>query len=125
MSWWSNLTGAVVKDEHWLLQEVAKGWQLLKNVGHTAEVDIVGIHQWIIDHQTQIDALFKTALEAVAIGGAVAPPPFKAAAAAATIALDASQAAIDKLSASVIDGTTPLSLAVTTYQAVKATQTAV
>ena len=125
MNWFTTAEADTKKAEQWVVAEFGKGWQLLQTVGRTADVDILGIHDWIVNHQAQLQALTQVALKAATVAGVVAPPQFKPAVMAATLALNASQAAINSLSASIIDGSTPLSLAESTYHTVKDASSAV
>lgn len=112
------------KDEQWVISEITKGWQLLQNVGHTAEVDIENIFTWVQTHQSSIIAILQKALSAAGMIG-LAIPQAAPAVAAATVAIDAATVAVDTLSKAVVAGSTPLSTAVNAYHAVKAAQSAV
>jgi hypothetical protein len=115
---------AIAKDEQWVLAEFTKGWSLLQTVGHTAEVDIEHIFGWIQSHQGDILKIFHDALGVLAsVGGLV--PGIGPEIVIATTAINAATAGINILAKAVIAGSTPLSVAVNAYHAVKDAQTAV
>lgn len=124
MSWWTNIVSTVQKDEKWVAAELAKGWHLLQSVGHTIQVDAVGIENWLNNNHSSTVALFKGALTAIEAVGSVLPQSAPAVA-IATTAIDAATAAVDAISKSVLAGPTPLSTLVNGYHAVKDAQNAV
>lgn len=122
-SFLQNLEAGFQKDEQWVIAEITKGWQLLRTVGHTTDVDIQNIFTWIQAHHATILGVFQGALTAAATLGSIVPGGTPAVA-AATLAIDAATAAIDSLSKTVVAGSTPLSTIVNAYHAVKTASSA-
>jgi hypothetical protein len=122
-----KLEAGFQKDEAWVIAEFTKGWQLLQSVGHTLAVDIQGIFAWVQAHQASLLAIFQQALQAIGILSATIPGggAAGAAVAAAITAINAATATVNVLGKAVINGSTPLSTAVSAYHAVKDAQTAV
>ena len=121
------LNQKVQTTEAWVVNEIAKGWHLLQTVGHTVQVDILAIFQWIQSHQVQIIAALKNAMGAITMVSALATPGGTAAAAVnvALTAINAATAATNVLGKAIVSGTTPLSTAVDAFHAVKSAQSAV
>jgi hypothetical protein len=117
-AWFKNLEATVVTDEQWVVNEIKKGWAALQSAEQTIVVDVNSILSWIQKNQAALQADIKIALEAL-VGLSAVVPAAAPAALAATIALDATEAAIDALAKHVVDGTTPMSAIVTAYQAGK------
>ena len=124
MSWWTNFTKAVQKDEQWVVKEIAQGWTAIKAEAHKIEVDVLGVFDWIQKHQVAIETVFKGVLNDLAVVGSLLPQTAPVVA-AATTAIDAATAAIDILSKGIQAGATPLSTVTNAYHAVKDAQTAV
>ena len=124
MSWLTNLENTFVKDETWVVSELAKGWAALQADETTAETDILGIFSWLNTYHSQIISVASTALNGLATIGALIPQTAPMVA-TATTAIDAATAAIDVLSKGIQKGSTPLSTAVNAYHAVKTAQSAV
>ena len=124
MNWFANLENSFVKDEEWVVSELAKGWQALQTAEKTAETDILGIFSWINTNHSQILAVFSTALSGLSAVGALIPQTAPMVA-TATTAIDAATAAVDVLAKGIQQGSTPLSTAVNAYHAVKTAQSAV
>jgi len=124
MSFLSNIESVLQKDEQWVVNEIAKGWQALQNAEQTIQVDVLSIFQWVQAHQQDILTLFQGVLGDLAAIGSVIPQTAPAVA-AATTAIDAATAAVDVLSAGINKGSTPLSTVANAYQAVKNAQNAV
>lgn len=122
-----KLNTAIQKDEAWVVNEINKGWRLLESAGHTLELDIKGIFQYISSHQQQIVTNLHNALSAITAVGALIPATAPAAAIVqgALTAINAATAATNSLGQHVIAGTTPLSVAVDAFHALKDAQTAV
>lgn len=124
MSWWTNFTKTVQKDEQWVVKEIAQGWAAIKAEAHKIEVDVLGVFDWIQKHQVAIETVFKGVLNDLAVVGSLLPQTAPVVA-AATTAIDAATAAIDVLSKGIQAGATPLSTVTNAYHAVKDAQTAV
>ena len=112
MSFWST----AVKDEKWVVAEIAKGWE-------TGAADIKGLFDYIAAHQTQIDTVASAILSNVSFVAALAGHPEVGAAATA---ITVSAKAIADLAANV-DNKTPMSLqdVVSALHTVKDAQSAV
>ena len=124
MSFLKNIGKTIVKDEQWLVSEIAKGWAAIQAEAHKIEIDVLGIFNWISAHHQSIQAVFTGVLNDLAIVGAILPQTAPVVA-TATTAIDAATAAIDILSKGIQQGTTPLSTVANAYHAVKDAQTAV
>jgi hypothetical protein len=124
MSLWSTITGAVKKDEQWVVAEIAKAWKDIENLGQSLQMDVKGVESWITAHHLDIVNLLQGALTDLRAVGTILPVSAPVVA-GATLAVDAATAAVDALSKSVLSGTTPISSIVNTYHAVKDAQTAV
>jgi hypothetical protein len=120
----TRLEAGFAKDEKWVVAEITRGWQLLGSVGHTLAVDIAGIFAWIQAHQASLLGTFSEALQALGILG-VAIPGGGPAVSAAITAINVATAAVNVLGKAIIDGSTPLSTAVSAYHAVKDAQSSV
>jgi hypothetical protein len=122
-----KLNTAIQRDEAWVVAEINKGWQLLESVGHTVDVDIKGIFQYIATHQQQIVGYLHSALSAMTTVGLLFPATSPAAAVVQTAltAINAATAATNVLGQAVVSGSTPLATAVDAFHALKDAQTAV
>jgi hypothetical protein len=122
-----RLDATLQKDEKWVLAEITKGWKLLQEVGHTIEVDILGIFNYIHTHQTQITNGLQNALGILTAAGTVfaASTPAGAAITTALTAVNALNAATQVLGKGLVKGSTPLATAHNAFDALKQAQTAV
>jgi len=122
-----KLNTAVQKDQQWVINEFAKGWKLLATVGHTIDVDIRGIFDFIAKHQQQITDDLHSALAALTDVGMLIPAtaPEAAIIRTALTAIQAGAAATTVLGNSVVAGATPLSTAKNAFDALKKAQSAV
>jgi len=122
-----KLTTTIQKDEQWVVNEISKGWKLFESVGHTIDVDIKAIFQYIWTHQQQIVANLHNALMAITTVGELIPATAPAAALVqgALTAINAATAATNVLGHAVVAGSAPLSTAVNAFHALKDAQTAV
>lgn len=123
-AWFSNVEGLVVTDEQWVVNEIKKGWAALQTAEQTIVVDVNAILTWLQKNQATLQADIQTALALLAPVAALIPGAAPTVA-AATLALDATEAAIDSLSQHVIDGTTPMTVITSAYQTYKDASNAV
>jgi len=123
-AWLSNFEAAALKDEQWVVNEIAVGWQTLQKAEQTVAVDVQNIFAWLQAHHADILALFQGVLSGAAAIGSLLPQTAPAVS-VATTAIDAATAAIDQLSKGITAGTTPLSTITNAYHVVKDAQTAV
>lgn len=126
MSWLSSIELVLQKDEQWVVAEIRKGWTLVQNAEHQAEIDVLNIFHWISAHQTDILNILHTVLMDVQAGAAVASsvlPGYGAAVASAVLAantaVQAASAGINVLAQGIAKGSTPLSTVVNAYQKTK------
>lgn len=132
MSWLSNIEGVIQKDEQWVVAEIRKGWTLVQNAEHQAEIDILNVFHWISAHQQDALTLLHNVLTditaAATVAGAVFPQfaaPISASVIAATTAINAGTAAINVLARGIQQGSTPISTVANAYQASKSAVNAV
>lgn len=122
-----KLNAKIQKDETWVVNEITKGWQLVESTGHTVELDIKGIFDYIQGHQQQIVGNLHNALNAITMLGMLIPggSGVEIAIQGALTAINAATTATNILGNAVISGSTPLSTAVNAFHALKDAQSAV
>lgn len=126
MSWLTNIEAVIQKDEQWVVQEIRKGWALVQNAEHQAEIDVLNIFHWISANQANIQNLVHTVLTDITAGAAIvgAVVPGSGTAIAATVGtvtttLNAGMVAINKLAQGIQRGSTPMSTVANAFQATK------